>query len=469
LGTEPATGPTQIRGNYLGLGADGLATVGENEYGVFAAPGLGGCLPGPGEVTVGGTSPTESNYFDGGRTAIFAESAENFTASGNAIGFAADGTESEPPSQVGISVCTKELSEEAHVSGNRLALGFNEIGIESTYGRAQITGNSIQGSEMGIVTGEESENHGDRIQGNTVTEPDLYGIQIHNQSNVVIGNSITNSGRAGIELEEADHNQVGGDLPAEENVIVGAGRGAIVISGIEEQRNEVAGNHGSGNAEAFIQLLAQSGGEHLNGGIEPPLIATALQSSATGTAAPGARVRIFSKTTIGVGELGPLLAVAEADAVTGRWKATYATVPAGTLIAATATSDAGTAAGGTSEVSAPLAATADPFTPPVVPAASPPVIPPPTPVPATPKAPTVKIAKGPAKSSTATTAKFKFTASPAAGAKFECKLDGKKWAKCKSPVTYKKLKPGRHTFQVRASVAGSPASKPAKYIFTVKA
>jgi hypothetical protein len=41
-------------------------------------------------------------------------------------------------------------------------------------------------------------------------------------------------------------------------------------------------------------------------------------------------------------------------------------------------------------------------------------------------------------------------------------------AKCKSPKTYKGLKPGRHTFQVRASVPGAPASKPAKLQFTVK-
>lgn len=50
---------------------------------------------------------------------------------------------------------------------------------------------------------------------------------------------------------------------------------------------------------------------------------------------------------------------------------------------------------------------------------------------------------------------------------FECKLDGGKWAKCKSPTTYKKLKPGKHTFRVRAKA--NPLTGPVtKYQFTVK-
>jgi hypothetical protein len=84
-----------------------------------------------------------------------------------------------------------------------------------------------------------------------------------------------------------------------------------------------------------------------------------------------------------------------------------------------------------------------------------------------PKAPKVKITAGPKKSSTATTAKFKFKAEPAAGARFECKLDGAKWAKCSSPKTYRKLKPGKHTFQVRAIASGLTGAA-TKFKFTVK-
>jgi hypothetical protein len=50
---------------------------------------------------------------------------------------------------------------------------------------------------------------------------------------------------------------------------------------------------------------------------------------------------------------------------------------------------------------------------------------------------------------------------------FQCKLDAGKWARCRSPWTFKHLKPRKHTFRVRAVVAGltGPA---AKFKFTVK-
>jgi hypothetical protein len=460
---EAASGPTTIRGNYLGLAADGITPVGEASVGVFAAPTQPGCGAGPADVTVGGAAPTETNYIDGGSIGLFAEGAENFRALGNAIGFAANGSAGESPIAMGIEICAEGVTEPAQIANNDMLLGPDAIGVASDWGRAEITGNAIQGSWIGVVTGVESEGHGDLIRGNSVTQPDLYGIEITNQSNVLIGNSISGAGRAGILLEEADHNRVGGDLPGEENVIDESGRGAVVIDGTEEQRNEVAANHGSGNAEAFIQLFAQSAGELLNGGIEPPTFATVLQSTATGTAQPDAAVRIFSKASAEAGELASLLAVAKADA-SGNWQATYATVPVGTLVAATQTSGAGTPEGATSEVSTSVTAGADP----VVPAANPPSTPA-TPIsaPAPAKAPKVKITKGPAKKSRLTTAKFRFTATPTAGAKFQCKLDAHKWARCKSPRTFKHLKPREHTFRVRAVVAGltGPA---ATFKFTVK-
>jgi len=46
-------------------------------------------------------------------------------------------------------------------------------------------------------------------------------------------------------------------------------------------------------------------------------------------------------------------------------------------------------------------------------------------------------------------AKFRFT-STVAGSSFQCKLDNGPFKPCKSPKTYKRLKPGRHTFKVKA-------------------
>ncbi len=56
---------------------------------------------------------------------------------------------------------------------------------------------------------------------------------------------------------------------------------------------------------------------------------------------------------------------------------------------------------------------------------------------------------------------FRFSSS-GSGSTFRCKLDGKAFAKCRSPKTYKSLKPGRHKFQVKAvdsqgAADGSPA------------
>jgi glucose/arabinose dehydrogenase len=59
-----------------------------------------------------------------------------------------------------------------------------------------------------------------------------------------------------------------------------------------------------------------------------------------------------------------------------------------------------------------------------------------------------KIQKRPQKTTTSRTAKFVFEGEP--GPSFRCKLDGKKFASCRSPRTYKNLKPGKHSFRVYA-------------------
>ena len=87
--TDETAEPTRIRGNYLGLEADGVTPVGpgHNLYGVIVQADTG-CETGPANLIVGGTSPTETNFIVGGSVGIYAEGAENFTAAGNAIGIA---------------------------------------------------------------------------------------------------------------------------------------------------------------------------------------------------------------------------------------------------------------------------------------------------------------------------------------------------------------------------------------------
>ncbi|HEX5593302.1 MAG TPA: PQQ-dependent sugar dehydrogenase [Solirubrobacterales bacterium] len=94
-----------------------------------------------------------------------------------------------------------------------------------------------------------------------------------------------------------------------------------------------------------------------------------------------------------------------------------------------------------------------------------PVTPPPPPPP-TAKVPDTKLGRHPTPLTTKTKATFTFSSS-VGGATFSCKLDGKAKAACPSPKTYKKLKPGRHTFKVWATAGGKTDPTPAKFSWKV--
>ncbi len=75
-------------------------------------------------------------------------------------------------------------------------------------------------------------------------------------------------------------------------------------------------------------------------------------------------------------------------------------------------------------------------------------------------APDTVIDKGPKKKIKAAKAKFRFS-SPDAGASFECRLDGKPYKPCASPLKLKRIKRGKHVFSVRAVLAGTSDPSPA--------
>jgi hypothetical protein len=82
--------------------------------------------------------------------------------------------------------------------------------------------------------------------------------------------------------------------------------------------------------------------------------------------------------------------------------------------------------------------------------------------------PETTITKGPKKKTTRFKATFAFT-STEAGSTFACSLDHKAFKPCTSPQKYKKLKPGRHSFEVRAiDAADNLDPTPAKRAWTVK-
>lgn len=81
--------------------------------------------------------------------------------------------------------------------------------------------------------------------------------------------------------------------------------------------------------------------------------------------------------------------------------------------------------------------------------------------------PNTRIKGKPAKRTRKRVATFRFVSS-LPGSRFQCRLDGKRWAACKSPKKLKRLKPGRHVFRVRADKNGIADKTPATYRWTVK-
>ena len=84
-----------------------------------------------------------------------------------------------------------------------------------------------------------------------------------------------------------------------------------------------------------------------------------------------------------------------------------------------------------------------------------------------PPTPETTITAKPKASTTDPTPTFRFESSMS-GSTFQCKLDSGSFKPCTSPKTYGKLKPGKHTFSVRAVAAGAKDPTPAKATWKIK-
>lgn len=414
------------------------------------------------DVTVGGFAPGDGNFIAGGSEGIVSlTDGEGFEALGNSIGFGSDGSEQTPPLAEGILALNLDVSEDSKIESNRIRMNGG-VGIETRFLTGRVTGNEVTGGTSGIVSGF-GEGEG-LIASNAVDEATEFGILVKSAKNDIRDNTVTNSNGPGIAVKPPPGvtptigNVIGGSTTETENVINGSTGPAIQIveeAGEPGSWTEITRNHGSGNGGLFIDLVTGA-----NKGILPPVISSATQTKAAGTAEPNATIRLFRKATAGAGEVEAFLAETEADG-SGNWAVAYSSIPGGTNLAATQS----VIESGTSELVLATAAA--------------------EPSggggngggnngggngggPADTTAPTTKITKAPKAKSTSTTAKFKFKANEA-GSKFQCKLDKGKFKNCKSPKTYKKLKPGKHVFKVRATDKAGNVGKPAKRKFTVLA
>jgi CSLREA domain-containing protein len=462
----PASGPTLIHGNFIGLAAGGTETTENSAYGVLAG--------GADAVKVGEYPPGDGNYLSGSSEGIVSEEGESFIVRGNKLGIGPGGDELAVPGK-GIFALDQSVSQTANIEQN--VVRASGVGIEQRGGLGHVTANAIVGGSIGIwALGEPG---GGLIAGNEIEGTSEYGVLVEGPANDIRENTVIGAGAAGIRVKPQtggvpmNGTSVGGSTEEKENVIEGSGGPAIEIfeaAGEPGSTTEITRNHGSGNGGLFIDLVAGA-----NEGIQPPVVATAKQTGATGTALPGAIVRVFAKDSSEAGELAGFLAETEAEG-NGNGKVSFPAIPAGKLVTATQTNEVHA----TSELAAPVAAASESSgggggggggggnggggsngggsnnngggngggatdkTP-----------------------PDTKIVKGPPKKTHKTTAKLKFTATEG-GSTFQCKMDRKPFKNCRSPKTYKKLKPGKHVFKVRAiDRAGNVDPTPAKRKFTV--
>jgi hypothetical protein len=453
-GEDPASGPTTIHGNFIGLNAAGTGTIANTGIGIWAG--------GAEHVTAGGLEAGDANYIAGGSEGIVSESGgEDFNALGNQIGFGSDGSEQASPAEKGIIALALDVNEDPEIENNAVRM-TGGVGIESRFLTGRIIDNEVEGGGIGIRTVVGS--GAGLISSNTVTAPIEVGILVESPDNDVRGNSVFSSGGAGIKVRNPPGvamtgNTIGSSAKGDENVLESNSGAAIQV--LEEasepgSATEITLNRGSLNGGPFISLLNGA-----NGGIAPPTAATATKSSASGTATPNATVRVFSKTESAVGELHGFLAETEADG-SGNWNVTFSAVAGGTLVTATQT-----VSKATSQLATPVAVRNEPSGgggdrkgPEVV------CAPTHDSICGVVTAPSTKIKSGPKGKVKATTAKFKFS-SPTKGAKFECKLDKGKFKPCKSPKKYKGLKLGKHVFKVRAVANGLADPTPAKRQFKI--
>lgn len=472
-GQESPAVDTHIASNFIGLGSDGATAVPNT----FAGVRVGSAA----ETVVGSTNPDEANRINGGQYGVFSGSlgvpAKGLVVQGNLIGRNSANTAALSPPGNAISLDSAgvtEVADAAQILENTISSG--SLTIEQHGPGALIADNEILGGGTALRTYGSTEAIGNLIEGNLIEEPSEDALVIENDLNEVFGNEILGSDGAGVLVKSfggvlpTTENLIGGDGPNEENVIGESAGAAIRILDIEETANEVGRNNGSGNGGLFIDLVASNPGTEPNGpndGIKPPSFSTSKQKEASGSGArEAALVRVFRKASASTGELESFLAETQADAE-GNWKVTYpASIPAGTIVAATQTSK-----GATSELST-ATTSADPDngggsggggssgaggggkgggSGPS----------------ADKTAPQTKIVKGPKAKTDSTTARFKFN-SDESGSSFQCKLDKKPFKACKSPKKYKKLKPGKHVFKVRAiDKAGNIDPTPAKRKFTI--
>jgi len=344
-GSESPAESTSVLGNYVGLDVAGTAAIPNAGTGVRVGEAPNTLVGGPssGEanrINGGGAAvlagPAAPNLAVRGNAIGVGADGESLLAPPQ-NGIVVDSAELPSPAaeaevagnEIGMEdgVAISQRGEGAWIVGNRIV--GSEIGIKTFESAVEhgnvIEGNSIEGPAANGILLETSFNE---VVGNDVQGAGAAGIRVNG---LLAPFGITG-------------NLIGGDAAVDENVVDDSSGAAVEIANPEETDNEVARNRGAGNGGRFIDLVAASPSTEVgpNRGIKPPAITMATQTDAAGGAKPGATVRVFRKRLAAPGELDSFLGEAVADGV-GGWHLTYATaIPAGAIVAATQTKEGAT-------------------------------------------------------------------------------------------------------------------------------
>ena len=192
-----------VEGNYIGVGVDGDTALENQLFGVF--------IISPSGISTGNIISNNVISVEGGYNVHIVD-CEATVITGNHIGVnaAGDAPAAGSPS-LGISIAD---SSNTTIGGSdplqRNIISGNNVGVYIYEDDTEVTGNVIAGNYIG--TDSEGE----------LAIPNSFGVQL-----------------------SADNNRVGGDSPAERNVISGNTNGGVIIVG--EPDNAATGNVVSGN------------------------------------------------------------------------------------------------------------------------------------------------------------------------------------------------------------------------------
>jgi hypothetical protein len=392
-----------IKANRIGTDSSGTAALPNGTAGVEAreAVTIGGTEAGAGNVISANTGP--------GVVLNGSDPAQSSTVRGNTIGLDLAGA--APLGNVG--------------AGIDIEAGPGGFATHAVIGGAG-AGNLISANgESGVF----SDGTGVTISGNRV------GVEAD-------GTSPAGNVASGIRLgPSARNNVIGGDTPAEGNLISNSAGDAVAILG-GASGNQVKANTGAANADLFIDLGDDGPGNlsAVQGGVLPPIVTVAGPQLARGTAPAGAVIRVIAKATPAAGELEAYLGSATADN-TGHWRvdSSFGPTPLPNLkrVVATQTDPID----GTSELSA-IA-----FTDAIAP-------------------PRPAIQSGPDGPTSDATPTFTFTGDPASA--LECRIDSGPVTACDAgSYTAPAQGDGPHTFSVTATDLAGNTSAAASRSFSV--